>query len=33
MNPFDIKPEKLGEELLAFNDKLVRGINTLTEIG
>ena len=32
MNPFEINPDKIGKELLSFNEKLAKGINTLTDI-
>jgi len=32
MNPFDIKPDKIAEEVFEFNRKLAQGLKTLTEI-
>lgn len=33
MNPFDIDPARLAEEIFEFNGKLARGVNTLAGLG
>ncbi len=33
MNPFELNPQSITEEILDFNTKLAAGINTLTEMG
>ncbi|NNE39134.1 MAG: alpha/beta fold hydrolase, partial [Gammaproteobacteria bacterium] len=33
MNPFDLNPQSITEEILDFNTKLASGINTFTQLG